>query len=198
MSEAIRENEGPAGGGRALPTLRLIRSGERVLFAPASATSADVSEAGVALSPLPFIPKLLTDHLAVLCELVWQRHRRCFAVVLLLNPQTGDWCYGVPRQRCGKTASCWSTLRRHVPEAPEDTLLAGSFQTRVLAPGEDAADAVPPVPGAHIVHEIKPQHLIRCFLRLDDRTHPVAARVVIADDLEAALEGWMPRLTFSP
>jgi hypothetical protein len=195
MSEQMQENESQRGS-RALPTLRLIRENDHVLFVPGVAPA--VSGTDVEPARLPVLPKMLTDHLALLCELVWQRHRRCFAVVLLLNPNTQDWCYAVPRQRCGRTASCWSTLRRDVPEAPEDTLLAGSFQTRVLAPGEDPADAVPPLPGVHMVHTVQPEHEIRCFLRVDDQTHPVAARVVIVDDMEVAMQGWLPRLTFSP
>jgi hypothetical protein len=67
----------------------------------------------------------------------------------------------------------------------------------VLARGEDPADAVPPVPGVHLVHQVEPVHEIRCYLRIDDQTHAVAARVVIVDDLEVALGGWLARLSFS-
>src|SRR5688572_5715091 len=198
MSDEQIEEDG-GGGDPALPTVRLTRRADEVLVAPAVSKQAGRKELDrFDPFPLPKLRKMLTDHLALLAELVWQRHRRCFGIVLLLDPRTRDWFYGVPRQRCGKAASCWSTLMRDVPEALPGQLLAGSYQTRCFAEGEEAADAPPPVPGVHLVHAVEPEHVIHCFLRADDTTQSVPARMVIVDDLEAALQGWMPRLGFSP
>jgi hypothetical protein len=139
----------------------------------------------------------LSDQLALFGELVHRRHARCVGVLLLLDA-AHDWTLRVPAQRCGRTAASWSVLARHVPQLGESHVLAGTYQTRVLGDGEDAADAPPPCDGVHFEHRLMPDcGSVFSFLRAEGRIQPVPGDSVIHDDLEAALEECMPRLTLA-
>ena len=77
-------------------------------------------------------------------------------------------------------------------------LLAGTYQSRVLDGGEEAADAVPPCDGVHLVHVIRPERQsVWAFVRAGGLTHRVPAGDLLFDDLEAALQACLPRLTFT-
>jgi hypothetical protein len=186
MSEANAADAGSAG----LPQVRLIQRDDETLVVPVrSYAGGDPPEP----FRLPKVPKVLTDALALFCDSIHVRHQRCVAVLLLLEPGSREWNFRVPAQRCARTASCWSVLRRDVPELPPDALLAGSYQSRILEPGEAPEDAVPPSPGVHFVHSIHADHQgIWCFLRYEDRTERVPAPVVVFDDMAAWLAECMP------
>jgi hypothetical protein len=94
--------------------------------------------------PLCQIPQSLVDRLANACLWFWRRHRRCVGIVLLLDPGRRSWTAVIPAQRCSADSACWSGARRDVPGTDPDTAIAGSFQSRILAPGEEAADCPPP------------------------------------------------------
>jgi hypothetical protein len=191
---------GEGGGRAALRHVRLVRRDDDVLVAPAERPG---GEAGLPpeqhFDPfrLAKLPKSITDQLCLFGDLVHRRYGRCVGVLLLLDPGTHEWTYRVPAQRCGKTASCWSASIHDVPQVGHDHLLAGSFQTRVLAAGEDAADAPPPCDGVHFVLRLDPGGgSVLSFLRAEGRTQAVPADVVVFDDLEAALQECLSRLSF--
>jgi hypothetical protein len=101
----------------------------------------------------------------------------------------------VPSQRCSRDAACWSAVREDFPGIVPHRRIGGSFQSRVLASGEEVADAVPPVPGVHFVQLLeKDTPSIWCFIRTDDQTHHVRPQDVIVDDWDAALIEFAPRL----
>ena len=192
MSEANAAD--PGGGSTALPQVRLIRRDDETLVVPAKLYRD--SEAPEPFR-LPKVPKVLTDALAIFCEEIHRRHGRCVAVLLLLESKNKEWNFRVPAQRCSRGSSCWSVLRSDVPDVPADALLAGSYQSRVIEPGESPEDAVPPSPGVHFVHAIHPDHQgIWCFLRDDERTERVPAPHVVFDDMAAWVAEAIPRLKF--
>jgi hypothetical protein len=186
---------------RALPQVRLVEDEHavRVHLADGSVV------AGFRPFGLPAVPQSLTDWTAIFCERFWADRRRCVAMVLMLDLKTRGWAMALPAQRCGRDAACWSTLRADFPQFPDTAVLCGTFQSRVLAAGEDPADAVPPVPGLHFVlslpgtAEMQPGR-VYCFVRTGaaaGSTRLVPADDVILDDWAAALEQALPRLTMT-
>jgi hypothetical protein len=193
MSESPLSGD-PGGGPRALPQVRLVRRDEDVQVLPAPRDDAGPEQEFPPLK-LAKLPRSVTDRLALFVELVHRRHNCCVGALLLLDRRSGDWNFRIPAQRCGRTASCWSALARDVPQVSEYDLLAGSFQSRLLASGEDAADAPPPHDGVHFVLRLEEGGgSILCFIRAQGKTIFVPADQVIYDDLEAALEECLPRL----
>ena len=195
MSEDPAASQG-AGGPTALPRIRLVRRDDATLVEPLLAgAGAD----GCEPFRLAKLARSLANDLALFGELVWQQHRRCVGVLLLLDRRSHEWTYRVPAQRCGKGAACWSALRQDVSQVAEDHLLAGSYQTRLLAQGEESADAPPPHDGVHFVHVIEPAPTaVWSCLRGEGHTHAVPADDVIYDDVQAALEECLPRLRLTP
>lgn len=194
-------NDLPPPPARALPQVRLVEDEHAVTvhLAEGSVT------AGFRPFGLPPIPQSLTDWLAIFSERFWAEQHRCVAAVLLLDIQSCGWAMALPAQRCGRDAACWSTLRSDFPQFPDTAVLCGTFQSRVLAEGEDPADAVPPIPGLHLVLslpgtvEVQPGR-VYCFVRTDavaGSTRLVPAADVIFDDWAAALEQALPRLTMT-
>ncbi len=205
MSEPDRDAAAPDGRGTqddlgGLPQVRLVRRDKDVLVLPAAAAQGGGLTAQSDFEPFPLaqLPKLLTDQLALFCELLHRRHGRCVGALLLLDGRAREWSFRIPAQRCGRTASCWSALARDVHQTSGGVLLAGTYQSRVLDGGEDVADAVPPCDGVHLVHVISPQRQsIWTFVRAEGVTRRVPAEDVVFDDLEAALQECLPRLTFT-
>src|SRR4051794_1431908 len=186
---------------RALPQVRLVEDGDAVCVQLAGGAVV----AGFRPFGLPPVPQSLTDWTAIFCERFWAERRRCVAMVLMLDLKTRGWAMALPAQRCGRDAACWSTLRADFPQFPETAVLCGAFQSRVLAAGEDPADAVPPVAGLHFVlslpgtAEAQPGR-VYCFVRTDaaaGSTRLVPADDVILDDWATALEQALPRLTMT-
>ncbi len=110
------------------------------------------------VGPQSMVPKQLShssvQKMVTLSEMFYQKHKRCLAFLLLFNGE--GWGYALPLQRCSDDSSCWEAAREHFPDFGEEWLLAGSFQSRVIAEAE-LADAVPPTDGLHIVCQILPQ-----------------------------------------
>lgn len=181
---------------RSLPIVRLSDDGEHVVVLP----QGDFDGPGDQPLHLPPVPKSLTDWVALLGERFRRVHRRCVATVLLLDVRTAGWSAAVPAQRCGRTAACWSAARVDFPHFPPDAVVAGSFQTRVLSPGEDPGDCPPPHDGLHFVHVLAgdgESQTIHSYFRAGGDTRPVPAADVIFDDLEAVIEQALPRLTLA-
>ena len=209
MSEPKSAGAGGSDGGRprALPRLRLTHREDGFLvtadgMAPAIPPGAAVAPAFEPFR-LPKMPKSMADQLVLFGDLVWRRHGRCVAVLLLMDPATRRWSFRVPAQRCGPAASCWSASAADVPRRARGggPLLAGSYQTRLLAGGEAPGHAPPPHDGVHVVHQVGPAggpgpQSVSVFLTAGGRMRPVAAEEVLLDDLEAGLEECLPRLTF--
>jgi hypothetical protein len=182
----------PAGRPRALPQVWLVASSGEVLVAPAGPATPAFDP-----FPLPPVPKSLSDWLAILCEDFWREHRRCLGTVLLLEPHKRAWRPAIPAQRCARDAACWSLRRDDLPAPELEVVLAGSFQTRVLAAGEDPAAAPPPHDGVHLVLDIGPSgraSTIRSFLRAGGQTRQVSPEAIMFDDWKEALAHAMPRI----
>ena len=186
---------------RALPQVRLVEDEHAVRVHLADGTVV----AGFRPFGLPAIPQSLCDWCAIFCERFWAERKRCVAMVLMLDVRTRGWAMALPAQRCGRDAACWSTARADYPQFPETAVLCGTFQSRILAPGEDPADAVPPAAGLHFVlslpgtAEVQPGR-VYCFVRTDaaaGSTRLVPAADVILDDWAAALEQALPRVTLT-
>lgn len=183
-----------AADNRALPQVRLVRRDEQTLVVPPKPRPDTVQPEPFAM---PKVPKVLVDGLAMYCEMLRQRHERCAGILLLLEAKRREWTFRIPAQRCSRMASCWSVLRRDVPDVPEDALLCGTFQSRVLNDGEGPADAVPPVDGAHFVMAVRADdRAVWSYLRCGGRTELVQPQVVLFDDLNALLEESLSRMKF--
>src|SRR5207249_1161278 len=183
----------------ALPQVRITRSEDATWVSPpaAAATTGDVANEALNFSQFPLVklPKSLSDQLAAFAQQIWITHSRCVGILLLLDPCARSWSFAVPRQRAGANASCWSGLRADALGAEDHHLLAGSFQSRTLEPGEDPADAPPPHDGIHLVYAPSPQpQRIYTFLRSEGKTLLVPAQDLLFDDLQAALREYLPRL----
>lgn len=118
----------------------------------------------------------------------------------MLDRETRQWSSAIPAQRCAKDAACWSASRADFPDFPSAALLAGSFQTRVLADGEQPADCPPPHDGLHFVlvagrHGAPPT--IWSFIRAAGITRHVPAADLIVNDLDAAIDQALPQLTLT-
>lgn len=193
---------GGADAARALPQLRLADNGAVVSVLPSAPTGAGDERTAPLFNPfgLPQVPKSLTDHLALLGERFHARHGRCVAAVLLLDVASRQWSWAIPAQRCARDAACWSASRADFPAFPPTALLAGSFQTRVLAEGEQPADCPPPHDGLHFVlvaGQRGEPPAIWSFVRAAGRTRHVPAADLIVDDLDAAIAQALPRLTLT-
>lgn len=137
---------------RSLPLARLcLENGDLILHPP-------VNEPELfAPFPLPKLMRTMTDWLAAASEQFYQQHGRCLAIVLLVDPAQQAWGITVPRQRCGVDGCCWSTSRDDFTDLPAGSVVAGSFQGRVLARGDEIGDCPPPHDGVHLVHLIGDQ-----------------------------------------
>lgn len=138
---------------------------------------------------LPFVAKALTDWLAVFGMEFLKRTGRCVAAVLLLDPASGEWRIAIPHQRCSREASCWVIRSDDFSAVSRTACIGGSFQVRVLSPGEQPADAVPSADGLHLILHVRGEvQTIWPFLRLRDEVRLVPANDVILDDMSEALE----------
>jgi hypothetical protein len=168
--------------GRAFPKLKLCLKPVGVDVTP---TVSPTDRPDAATVPLCQIPKSLADSLTTACLWFWRRHHRCVGIVLLLDPVRQSWTAVIPAQRSSADSACWSAARRDIPGTDPDTAIAGSFQSRVLAPGEELADCPPPHDGVHIVMSVGGETVgLAAFLRCGGVTRPVPPQDVLFDDLE--------------
>jgi hypothetical protein len=113
-----------------------------------------------------------------------------------LDSRTHDWITAIPAQRCSRDASCWSTRKEDVDGLPSNQLLAGSFQCRVLSPGDELADSVPHLDGVHMVLQLTPEHnALAVFLRMGGIVQAALVDRVFVDDWENMLRRVKSRLT---
>lgn len=144
---------------------------------------------------LPPIPDCIVEFASTLGDLQFHRHRRCLAVLLLLETTRAQWVARLPRQVCGRTGSCWSTSEDLGIHSTE--VLAGTFQVRTDLGPDEVLHAVPPIDGVHLVqvpHPDQPRGLWS-FLRVGGEVRPVVLSDVSFDENETALAAAMPRLT---
>lgn len=161
-----------------LESIRLRRDHDTVLVASDAV-------AGTEEFALPPLSKSLSDWLALGSDLFRQRHRRCVAVLLVFDLTTRRWGYGIPRQQASCDAVCWRMLKEDFPGMSTAVRVAGSLQMRVLSPGEEPHDAVPPFDGLHLVQiPQQPQQTIWTFVRVGHQVNHVPAADVMCDDLE--------------
>jgi hypothetical protein len=194
MSETLSQS--PTGDGlpipRALPQLTLDNEGPTTVAHPHRGST-------LTFVPfdLPLLPQNLTDWCAQVAQRFWIQRRRCLGLVLLLDVRTHEWTAAIPAQRCAKSASCWSAALADFTSFPPETVLGGSFQTRVLSRGEEPADCPPPHDGIHLVQRAGPEpspHSVWCLARAGGSTFTVEPRDVLFDDVAVALEQAAPRL----
>jgi hypothetical protein len=194
MSEIL--SPPPEGGRalpRALPQLYLDNNGPVTVAHPAVGSTLRFEPFN-----LPLMPQSMTDWCAQAAQRFWRQRQRCLGIVLLLNVRTREWTAAIPSQRCSKSASCWSAALADFPSFPPETILAGSFQTRLLGGGEEPADCPPPHDGIHLVQQAGPEPIpqpVWCLARAGGRTFDVKPHDVLFDDIDAALQQAAPRLT---
>jgi hypothetical protein len=193
MSEVPSPPSGGAAISRALPQFTLDRDGRSTLARPAPGSTLDFPP-----FKLSAVPRSLADWCSHAAQRFWAERGRCLGIVLLFDVQTREWSVAIPAQRCGKTASCWSAARADFPAFPPHAVLGGSFQTRVLAGGEEPSDCPPPHDGIHLVQRAGPEpspQPVWCLARRGGRTFTVEPEDVLFDDVELALHQATPRLT---
>ena len=169
-------NEPPSPISRALPLVQLRREGDAVIVVPDSPE--------LQRFHLPRIDKSLVDWLSSALEQILREHQRCAAILLALDLSTPQWTFYVPRQNADRDAACWLLHKNPTVVLPPTNRIAGSLQVRILAPGEEAADAIPPVDGLHIVQVFNEDILTMwCFLRVHHEAMHVDPDDVIERDL---------------
>ncbi len=191
MSNSTSES---ASSSPAFRPIRLRLDGTAILVNAQDQDSGEISVANPSIA-LPPLAKSMTDWLAIFCEIFWQRHERCVSVLLLLDLATRRWSFEVPAQRCSRDASCWTARYGVSADPSRKPVLAGTYQSRLLAENEQVSDAVPPIPGAHFVHVIEQTcRGVYTFLRIDEELHALQPQVLIVDDLEAMMAECRPRV----
>src|SRR5882724_5266700 len=139
---------------------------------------------------LPPLPMSVTNRCLVMAQSFWATHRRCIGFLLLMDCENHRWGCGIPTQRCSADAACWNINRRDFDELPASSVVAGSFQSRVVSNLEELVDAPPPCPGLHLVHRVGGDYNgpeIATFLRAGEICLPIQPEVALFDDWSAAL-----------
>jgi hypothetical protein len=182
------------GADAALPLISVQDAGDHLRVCPLPA------EAGTPHAFDPFrlcIGSTLIDHLVYLAEGIWQRHQRCLGMVLLARLADRRIGFYVPRQRVAWDAASWTLAAPDVPNEDRGIRAIGTLQSRLLGPGEEPIDAVPPLPGVHAVAVIKgPARELWTFLRDTEGTRLISPGLFIAEEREAELAEILPRLEF--
>jgi hypothetical protein len=156
------------------------------------------ASAGFEPFSLPQISQSLTDWCAFTTMRFWHDHQRALALLLLLDLPSRQWAAAIPAQHCSKHASCWSAAKADFPQFPPNSVLAGSYQSRILCSGEEPSDCPPPHDGLHFVQMLDSHsqaQVIWSFIRAQNQTRSVDGSSVILDDWAAAIDQAMPRLT---
>lgn len=150
--------------------------------------------------PLPRIPVSLLAWCSTLGGMFRQKHNRCLACLLTLDPRQRRWTRAiVPSQRCDPRRSVIHVDAASTSELPAGCVVAGSSQSAVLAEPADASALIPTFDGLHVVDDLSadPDDLAsHCFVRADGLLFPISAEAVIFDDWVAALRQHADRLTF--
>jgi hypothetical protein len=145
---------------------------------------------------LPLLSRSAADRMALLLEGLWQRQGRVAGFILFLDTRQKRWAWGVPRQRSGGESACWNVSRDDFPQLPPECVVAGSFQSRVFAGGEEPPDATPPADGLHFVLRIDPDARgIWSFVRMGGEPLAAMPGALIFDDFEDDLRNLTSRLT---
>ena len=192
-------NQDPQAVGRPIGLVRLVENGSNWLAVPPRSPAP--GEKPFHPFVLPRIPESMLHWLTLGAQRVWRQHERCLAALLLVSTSTGRWTLRLPRQHCGPYAACWTTLADDLPGLSADMRLAGSYQSRVVAPGDDAADTVPRVDGVHLVQGVRPAGPpwpLWTFVRVARiGARDVRPDRVVANDWAEAVDEAMPRLRFA-
>lgn len=146
---------------------------------------------------LPRLPESLLQWCTIVGDRVWSRRRRCLAVLLLLCCRSGRWTLRLPAQRCGSDDACWTVATASIPGLPDDVWLGGTFQTRVIAPSEHPADAIPPVPGMHFMQGVgtsRDAGKVWTFIRMEGPARLVEPSRLVVSDWSVTVDEALPRL----
>jgi hypothetical protein len=180
--------------GAVLPLVTLVPAEDRLLVAPLP------EDGGTACTFEPFplwVPAPLIDRLLYLNEALWTRHQRCMGHVLLVRTTDRSVGFYTPRQRVAADSASWSLSAPDVCNEGRAIRAVGTLQSRVLGAREEPIDAVPPVPGAHLVAVIKGHtRELWSFVRDEQSTRLVSPGLFIDEQREDSLESILERLTF--
>jgi hypothetical protein len=205
LSDSPDETAGPPAlpAGRPLPVVRLLLPDghDRPLVAPPDAPDgpAASSDPADAFDPFPLPPLPLSQHCwqTGLAAEFGRRHRRCLAALLVLDCRRRRWARPLlPAQACGRDGACWTLdpggdARR----PPPGYRVGGSFQACRAGDLFEAAAAVPPLDGLHVVQADTGRGWAAfAFLRAGGQTTVVPHEHATADDWDQALAeaaGWM-------
>lgn len=146
---------------------------------------------------LPQLPGSLTTWLGGFGLTVWERHRRCALLLLLINPDRMSWGVTVPPQSGRQDGVSWQVADTlpHSDMLPDPMMVGGSFQTTRLRSPDDAADIVPPTDGVHLVQPVSGR-LNGCwiYLRIGGELDTTFLEDVIIDDWQVRVEEVMQYL----
>jgi hypothetical protein len=177
---------------RALPQIRLVPAHPKLLVSSSTQEPADLFDP----FPLPPLPISLSNQCAVMAETFYQQHQRCVGFVLLLDCRDRSWGIGIPRQRCSADSACWDTSREDFPNLPPQSVVAGSFQSRIIHTASELPEVPPPHDGMHLVQRFEPdQWSIASFIRIGNRCNQVSFDQIIIDDWNSLIHQHASRLT---
>jgi hypothetical protein len=164
---------------RALPQIRLTPVDRKLLVSPCTEEAADQFEPFL----LPAIPLTISNHCSIMAETFYQKHHRCIGFVLLSNCPHRAWGIGVPQQRCSPDSACWDALREDFADLPAHSVVAGSFQSRIIHSAEELPEVPPPHDGIHLVQRIEPNwRSISSFVRIGSQCTPISFDQIFVDD----------------
>lgn len=138
----------------------------------------------------PNLPYSTLNWLGALGQRVWNEHRKCCALLLLINPQRRCWGVTTPPQKPRRDGVSWQ-MTEATPvgdHSGEPLYVGGTFQMAQVEKPEQAVGLVPEIDGLHLVHavDVFPTGAWT-FLRMEGRLSLRYADEVIYNDWDARI-----------
>ena len=140
-------------------------------------------------SPEPFafppMPWSTLIWLGTLGGSIWDQHKVCCSLLLLLNPQRRCWGITVPPQKPRREGVSWQMTDTvpmgNTPDTPHH--IGGTFQMAQADNPEQVLDLVPKVDGLHLVHRAGAEQAgAWMFLRVEGELALQNPNDIIVDD----------------
>lgn len=150
-------------------------------------------------SILPHLPSSMMAWLGCFGKTVWERHRCCCALLLMLSPDNQSWSVTAPPQSAREDGVSWQNADA-VPEdlaLPGHVIVGGSFQTTRLTSPDEAESLVALTDGVHLIHPLNgPMNGCWVYLRIAGELDVDFLNGVVFDDFQSKVEAVMQFMGF--